>query len=72
MARKPMPDSPYDRFSKLPDGRVLDDAPIADDKDILVFDKASGKWVNFSGTLGEWRQAIGEFGHRMIIGKKDE
>ena len=30
---------------------------MKDGKDILVFDKASGKWVDFEGTLGEWRHS---------------
>lgn len=41
------------RFSRLPDGRVLDSAPMAKGENILVFVK--GAWVTFTGTLGEWR-----------------
>jgi hypothetical protein len=41
----------------LPDGRVLDSEPMAEGKGLLVFDKASGSWMNFDGTFGEWRRS---------------
>lgn len=41
-----------DRFSKLPDGRVLDDAPMADGKPPVVWDGKS--WTVFEGTVGSF------------------
>lgn len=46
------------RFSKLPDGRVLDSEPMKAGDPLLVFDKTSRKWVEFEGTLGDWRHSI--------------
>jgi hypothetical protein len=50
--------NPYDRFSKLPDGRVLDSEPMKAGDPLLVFDKTSDTWMDFEGTLGEWRHSI--------------
>jgi len=43
------------RFSRLSDGRILDDAPMSKGKPVLVFE--NGAWVAFKGTLGEWRDS---------------
>ena len=43
------------RYSQLPDGRVLDCAPMAKGESVLVFE--NGDWVTFKGTLGEWRHS---------------
>jgi hypothetical protein len=44
------------RYSQLPDGRVLDCAPMAKGNPVLAFE--NGVWVTFKGTLGEWRHSI--------------
>jgi hypothetical protein len=46
------------RYSLIRDGRVLDSEPMTAGENILVFDKASGSWVSFDGTFGEWRHSI--------------
>ena|ERR1035438_4047558 len=43
------------RYTQLPDGRVLDAAPMKKDKPPMVFDK--GEWATFKGTVGEWRDS---------------
>ena len=43
------------RYSQLPDGHVLDCAPMAKGESVLVFE--NGDWVTFKGTLGEWRHS---------------
>jgi len=43
------------RYSRLPDGRILDSAPMAKGDPILEFSK--GAWKPFKGTLGEWRHS---------------
>lgn len=41
-----------DRFSKLPDGRVLDDSPMKDGGSPVVFDGKT--WSVFKGTVGQF------------------
>ena len=46
------------RFSRLPDGRILDFAPMDKGKPALVFDERApdGGWAVFEGTFGDaWR-----------------
>jgi hypothetical protein len=43
------------RYSRLPDGRVLDCSPMHKGESVLVFE--DGAWVTFKGTVGEWRHS---------------
>jgi len=43
------------RYSQLPDGRILDCAPMAKGESVLAFE--NGVWATFKGTVGEWRHS---------------
>ena len=49
-------EDPCDRYSVTRDGRLLDSAPMEDDKPLLVFDKDA--WVPFNGKMGVWFDSI--------------
>lgn len=52
-----MSDNSNVRFVLLPDGRVSDLLPMAEDKSALVFDAGFRAWVAFRGPLGEIRDS---------------
>ena len=49
-----------DRYSRLPDGRVLDTEPESDGKPALVFDPRDPSlgWVVFEGLVGQVNDSI--------------
>jgi hypothetical protein len=52
------PANPYDRYSVTRARQLLDSAPLKHDKPPLVFDKATGAWVTFTGLVGEQSDSI--------------
>ncbi len=46
------------RYSVTRDYRLLDSAPVDDDKPPLQFDRATGQWKAFDGFVYLWREAI--------------
>ena len=49
--------TPDTRYSILPDGTVLDSAPLHEGKGIFALDTSSGKWVTWNGTGGAWKDS---------------
>jgi len=43
------------RYSRLSDGRILDSDPMGKGKSPAVFE--NGMWIEFKGTVGEWRHS---------------
>ena len=56
--RPPRTEDPCDRYSFTRDYRLLDSAPMEQDKPPLVFDGVTGDWVDFAGTVGEQANSI--------------
>jgi hypothetical protein len=48
----------YDRYAITRDCRLLDTAPIDDDKPPLEFDRTTGQWKPFNGFVYLWRDSI--------------
>jgi len=49
---------PVPRFSVTLDGKLVDSKPMDNEQPPLVFDRQSGKWLPFTGTLREWQDAL--------------
>ncbi len=49
---------PVPRFSVTLDGKLLDSKPMDNERPPLVYERESGKWLPFTGTLREWQDAL--------------
>jgi len=49
---------PPPRYSVTLDGNLLDSKPMVNERSPLVYDRPSGKWLPFTGTLREWQDAL--------------
>ena len=49
---------PVPRFSVTLDGKLVDSKPMDNERPPLVYERESGKWLPFTGTLREWQDAL--------------